>query len=428
MGVGKSRRVVVTGLGAVSPLGIDVASTWDGVLNGRNGIGPITLFDSTHWPVRIAAESREFDFHQIEDPSATDLTPVLPRMNQLGIAAAAEAFRDSGLSVDDTSAHRRGISFGCLSNMMDLVEMNRWRGLIDCNDPPLYPEFNAELELRLPQVAVPRTINDRWGCGGPSYFVSTACAAGTQAVGTALRAIQRGDADVMLAGGFDSMIQEVTIICFALLGALSTNNEDPEHACCPFDKRRNGFIIGEGAAVLVLEELEHARRRGADIYAELSGFGTSMTTEHITDTSKDGSHPARAMTFAVQDAGLNLDDVDYINAHGTSTRINDLSETLAIRRAFGAHSDALAISSTKSMTGHLVHAAGALEAVLSVLAIRDNVAPPTMNYEEPDPDCDLDYVPNEARPMSINTVLSNSFAFGGNNASIVFRRFDGATT
>jgi 3-oxoacyl-[acyl-carrier-protein] synthase II len=217
----------------------------------------------------------------------------------------------------------------------------------------------------------------------------------------------------------------VTIICFALIGALSQRNDDPARACRPFEKHRDGFIIGEGAGVLLLEELAHARRRGATILAELVGYGSSMTPEHITDTSKDGGHPARAMRLAIADAGLNVSEIDYVNAHGTSTRANDLSETLAIRRAFGAEADRLAVSSTKSMTGHLVHAAGALEAVFSVLAIRDQVAPPTINYETPDPECDLDYVPNSARPMRLSAVLSNSFAFGGNNASIVFRRFEG---
>lgn len=418
-----SRRVVVTGLGAVTPLGRDMASTWEAVLAGRCGIRPISLFDPAHWPVRIAGEVQGFDFAPYHHPTCAELLPVLPRMVQLGIASAHMAVVDSGLDVSAENTHRVGVSFGALSNMIDLLERDRWRRLMTEHDPPQYPRFDAEIEMRLPQITVARTIADRWHCGGPTLIVSTACAAGTQAVGTALRAIQRGDADVMLAGGFDSMVHEVTLICFALLGALSTRNNDPQHASRPFDRDRDGFVISEGAAVLVMEELEHARRRGANIYAEASGYGMSLTTEHITDTSKDGSHPARAMTLALRDARLDPGQIDYVNAHGTSTRANDLSETVAIRRAFGPHADRLAVSSTKSMTGHLVHAAGALEAAFSVLAIRDRVAPPTINYEHPDPACDLDYVPNVARELPIDAVLSNSFAFGGNNASLVFRRF-----
>lgn len=421
---GHQRRVVVTGVGALTPLGVDVQSTWESAIAGRSGIRRISLFDATHWPVQIAGEVPDFDFSPYADPSSAELMSVLPRMTQLGVAAAHMAIADSGLELPGLPPHRVGVSLGGLSNMTDLSEMDRWRRLITDHDPPEYPAFSNELEMRLPQISSVRAIADRWGCGGPNLIVSTACAAGTQAVGAGLRSIQRGDADVMLAGGFDSMVHEITIICFSLLGALSTRNDDPQHASRPFERGRDGFVIGEGAAVLVLEELEHARQRGATIYAELVGFGTSLTTEHITDTSKDGSHPARAMSLALKDAGLNASDIDYINAHGTSTRANDLSETLAIRRAFGAHAEDVAISSTKSVTGHLVHAAGALEAVFSVLAIRDGVAPPTMNYETPDPMCDLDYVPNTSREMRINAVLSNSFAFGGNNASIVFRRLD----
>ncbi|MBX3440344.1 MAG: beta-ketoacyl-[acyl-carrier-protein] synthase family protein [Planctomycetaceae bacterium] len=425
MSSGNKRRVVVTGLGAVTPLGRNLETTWESVLAARSGIGRISLFDPTHWPVQIGGEVADFDFAPYGHPVFADLTPVLPRMAQLGIAAAQMAMDDSGLdgAVGALAPHRVGISLGALSNMIDLEERDRWRRLKDDFDPPRYPEFDSELEMRLPQSHVVRTIATRWRCGGPCLIVSTACAAGTQAVGAALRAIQRGDADIMLAGGFDSMVHEVTLICFSLLGALSTRNDAPQEASRPFDKSRDGFVIAEGAAILVLEELEHARQRGAHIYAELAGYGASLTTEHITDTSKDGGHPARAMTLALTDAGMSATDVDYINAHGTSTRANDLSETIAIRRAFGEHANRLAVSSTKSMTGHLVHAAGALEAAFSVLAIRDRVAPPTTNYQQADPACDLDYVPNTARELPIDVVLSNSFAFGGNNASVVFRRF-----
>lgn len=417
-----NRRVVVTGLGATTPLGTSLRATWEGILASRSGVRTITRFDPQYWPVTIAGEVPDFDLRPFFPGSLADNAEEYPREVQMGVAATQMAVEDSGLDLSTVPEERIGISVGALSEMLDLQGTSQWRALLE-QTPPAYPEFDHKMEMRLPQVSVPRAIGDRWGCGGPCYIVSTACAAGTQAVGTALRAIREGDADIMLAGGFDTMVNEVTIICFSLLGALSKRNDAPSEASRPFDRGRDGFVIAEGAAILVLEELEHARRRGATIYAELAGYGTSMTTEHITDTSKDGAHPARAMTLAIDDAGLTAEDVDYINAHGTSTRANDWSETIAIRRALGPHADNVAVSSTKSMTGHLVHAAGALEAALSVLAIRDQVAPPTTNYEVPDPECDLDYVPNQARPMKIDVALSNSFAFGGNNGSLIFRRF-----
>jgi 3-oxoacyl-[acyl-carrier-protein] synthase II len=413
--------VVVTGLGAVTPIGLDMDSTWEGVLAGRSGIRTITQFDPTHWPVRIAGEVRDFDHRPIFPGDLAKLAEVYPRFIRLGTAAAQMAIDDSGLDLTSVDAGRVGICVGALSEMADWASTAQWRSILE-QTPAVYPPFTLQIEARLPQVSVALAIGDRWGLSGPCYIVSTACAAGTQAIGASLRAIREGDADIMLSGGLDSMVNEVTIICFSLLGALSTCNDDPAAASRPFERRRDGFVIAEGATMLVLEELEHARRRGATIYAEVAGYGTSMTTEHITDTSKDGRHPARAMTLAIHDAGLNPADIDYINAHGTSTRANDWSETIAIRRALQEHADTVAVSSTKSMTGHLVHAAGALEAAFSVLAIRDQIAPPTINYDEPDPECDLDYVPNTARPMRIDAVLSNSFAFGGNNGALVFRR------
>lgn len=416
------RRAVVTGLGAVTPLGRDLRSTWEAILAGKSGVREISLFDSAHWPVRIAGEVQGFDFRSyFDEESLADLCP-LPRFLKMGAAATQMALTDSGLNTTDLPAERVGVSVGALSEMLDLQQTSDWRSMLEAK-PPVFPQFSPEMEMRLPQVGIQQAITDRWQCSGPCYIVSTACAAGTQAVGTALRSIQEGDADVMLAGGCDSMVNEVTIICFSLLGALSRRNDAPAEASRPFERQRDGFVIAEGAAMLVLEELDHARKRGATIYAELAGYGTSMTTEHITDTSKDGKHPGRAMTLAIRDAGLDPSDIQYVNAHGTSTRANDWSETIAIRRAFEDQADKVAVSSTKSMTGHLVHAAGAVEAAFSVLAIRDQVAPPTTNYDIPDPECDLDYVPNQARSMTIDAVLSNSFAFGGNNGSLVFRRF-----
>lgn len=422
MPVTENRRVVVTGLGGVTPLGLSMRETWEGVLAGRSGVRTITLFDPTHWPVRIAGEVSDFDARAFVDEPLTEDSEQYPRFLQMGAAAAKMAVDDAGLDDSTIPSERAGVSVGALSEMLDWQGTSEWRALFE-QTPQAYPKFTHHIEMRLPQVSIPRVLGDPWGCEGPCYIVSTACAAGTQAVGMALHAIREGDADVMLAGGCDSMVNEVTIICFSLLGALSTRNDAPSRASRPFERQRDGFVIAEGATILVLEELEHAKKRGAEIYAEVAGYGTSMTTEHITDTSKDGKHPGRAMTLAIQDAGLGPADIDYVNAHGTSTRANDWSETIAIRRTFGAHADQVAVSSTKSMTGHLVHAAGALEAAFSVLAIRDQVAPPTINFEQRDPECDLDYVPNEARQMKVDAVLSNSFAFGGNNGSLVFRRF-----
>lgn len=424
MGIPSKRRVVVTGLGAVSPIGLDMLSTWEGALAGRSGIRTITRFDPTHWPVRIAGEVHNFDHRPFFPGALAEAAEDLPRFIRLGTAATQMALQDSALDLDRIDHGRAGICIGALSEMADWANTAAWRAILE-QTPTAYPPFTRQVEMRLPQVSAAQAIGDRWGLGGPCYIVSTACAAGTQAIGGAMRAIREGDADIMICGGCDSMVNEVTIICFSLLGALSTRNDDPSAASRPFERRRDGFVISEGAAILVLEDLEHARRRGASIYAEVAGYGTSMTTEHITDTSKDGRHPARAMTLAIDDAGLTAADIDYINAHGTSTRANDWSESIAIRRALGEHASRVAVSSTKSMTGHLVHAAGALEAAFCALAIRDQVVPPTINYDEPDPECDLDYVPHTARPMQIGAVLSNSFAFGGNNGALVLRRFSG---
>jgi 3-oxoacyl-[acyl-carrier-protein] synthase II len=417
------RRVVVTGLGAVSPLGRDVRRTWEGCCAGRSGVRRVTLFNVDKWPVKIGGEVADFHLAAHLHPSLQDLVPLLPRGAQFGTVAATMAMRDSGLDRDEVPPHRIGVSVGGLNRSAALSEMNEWRRLEQAFDPPRYHPIDSRMDLWMSQVAGVRAICNPWRCGGPYFVTSAACASGTMSLGVALKAIRRGDADVMLAGGFDSMIDDTTSMSFALLGALSKRNDEPERASRPFDNRRDGFVLGEGAAILVFEELEHALDRGAKIYAEVAGYATSMTSEHITDTSPDGRHPARAMSLALQDAGLELEQVHYINAHGTSTRANDTSESLAIRKTFGPHADRLAVSSTKSMMGHLLHAAGAIEGLITVLAIRDQIAPPTINLEEPDPECDLDYVPNVARPMPIEAAISNSFAFAGNNATIVFRRF-----
>lgn len=418
----KPRRVVVTGMGAVSPLGNDLHTTWQAAREGRSGVRRVQNFDASDWPVQIAGEVRDFSVEPFLDDATRDIGRLVPRSVQMGIAATAMAVRDAGLETEALEPDRLGISVGAYTTCINLAAAARWRVLMMDHQPPRYPEDEARIDLRLPQVTIVEALGDRWRAGGPCFVVSTACAAGTQALGSAVRAIEEGDADVMLAGGYDNMVEEVVLLSFSLLGVMSQRNQEPERASRPFDRLRDGFVISEGAAILVLEELEHARRRGARIYAELAGYGATMTTEHITDAATDGRAPAASITLALQDAGMSPHDIQYVNAHGTSTRGNDRSETLAIRRAFGEHADRLAVSSTKSMTGHLIHAAGALEAAITVMALHDNVAPPTINYENADPGCDLDYVPNEAREMRIDAAVSNSFAFGGNNGALVFRR------
>lgn len=418
----KPRRVVVTGMGAVSPLGNDLHATWEAAREGRSGVRRVQNFDASDWPVQIAGEVRDFSVEPFLDDGTREIGELVPRSVQFGIAAAAMAVRDAGLEAAALEPERLGISVGAYTTCINLAAAARWRVLMMDHQPPRYPEDEARIDLRLPQVTIIEALGDRWHAGGPCFVVSTACAAGTQALGSAVRAIEEGDADVMLAGGYDNMVEEVVLLSFSLLGVMSQRNQEPQRASRPFDRLRDGFVISEGAAILVLEELEHARRRGARIYAELAGYGATMTTEHITDAATDGRAPAASITLALRDAGMSPTDIQYVNAHGTSTRGNDRSETLAIRRAFGEHADRLAVSSTKSMTGHLIHAAGALEAAITVMALHDGVAPPTINYENPDPGCDLDYVPNEARPMRIDAAVSNSFAFGGNNGALVFRR------
>jgi 3-oxoacyl-[acyl-carrier-protein] synthase II len=410
-------------MGTVSPLGNDLHSTWEAARQGRSGVRRVQNFDASDWPVQIAGEVRDFCVEPWLDDSTRAIGRLVPRSVQMGIAATAMAIEDAGLSHHAIPPERLGTSVGAYTTCINLRTAAQWRVLMMDHSPPRYPEDEARIDLRLPQVTIVEALGDRWHAGGPCFVVSTACAAGTQALGSAVRAIEEGHADVMLAGGYDNMVEEVVLLSFSLLGVMSQRNGEPTRASRPFDRLRDGFVISEGAAMLVLEESEHAMRRGARIYAELPGYGATMTTEHITDAATDGRAPAASITLALQDAGMRPEEIQYVNAHGTSTRGNDRSESLAIRRAFGDHADRLAVSSTKSMTGHLIHAAGALEAAITVMAIHDNVAPPTINYENPDPGCDLDYVPNAARPMTIDAAVSNSFAFGGNNGAVVFRRW-----
>jgi 3-oxoacyl-[acyl-carrier-protein] synthase II len=405
----------VTGVGLVSPLGIGTKANWEALSAGRSGIGPITRFDASQFSARIAGEVKQFDplqFIEKKDVKKMDV------FIQLAIAAAQFAVDDAGLQVTPEIATRVGVFIASGIGGFSTIEREH-RALLEGGPRRISPFFipAAIINLAAGQVSI------RFGAKGPNSATCTACSASAHAIGDALEIIRRGRADVMIAGGSESAITPMGVGGFAAMRALSTRNDDPETASRPFDLDRDGFIMGEGSGVVVLEELEFARRRGAPIYAELVGYGMSADAFHITAPSEDGDGGMRVMTSALDDAGVMPPEVDYINAHGTSTPYNDKLETLAIRRLFGEHAARLAISSTKSMTGHLLGAAGGLEAGITALAIKHQLAPPTINYRTPDPECDLDYVPNIARPMNIGYALSNSFGFGGTNGALLFRKY-----
>ncbi|MGQ9880138.1 MAG: beta-ketoacyl-ACP synthase II [Armatimonadota bacterium] len=411
---GTWRRVVVTGMGAITPLGLDVPSFWEGLKHGRNGVTTITSFDPTGQPVRFAAEVKDFSAENYMERKEARR---MDRFTQFAIAATKEALASSGLQITDENRARIGTliasGIGGLQTLEEQHKVFLERGP-DRVSPFLIPMMIANMASG--QVAI------QFGLQGPCTTVVTACAAGTNAIGDAWEIIRRGDADVMVAGGTEAAITALALASFANARALSTRNDDPEHASRPFDAERDGFVMGEGAGVLVLEEMEHALQRGAPILAEITGYAMTADAYHITAPDPEGNGAKRVMELAMRKAGVAPDEVDYINAHGTSTPANDQLETLAIKRAFGEHAYQLAVSSTKSMTGHLLGAAGAVEAIATVLAIQHQMAPPTINYQVPDPECDLDYVPNVARPMKIDIALSNSFGFGGHNATLVFKR------
>jgi len=412
-----ARRVVVTGLGAVTPLGIGVRPTWDAVLAGRSGVGPITRFDASAFPTRFAAEVKGFRPEEFIEPRE------IRRMDlfiQYAMAAAAGAVEDAGLSVDEASADRVGVYMG--TGLGGLSTLERYHEVYLKEGPrKISPFFIPMLITNL----APGHIAMKYGFKGPNITTTTACAASSHAIGEALVAIRRGACDVAVAGGTEATITPLGLGGFCSMKALSTRNDDPARASRPFDRDRDGFVMGEGAAILVLEEAEVARRRGARIYAEVCGYGASADAYHVTAPSPGGEGAARCMQAALADAGLRPEEVDYINAHGTSTPYNDATETMAIKTVFGDHARRVMVSSTKSMTGHLLGAAGALESLFCVLAIREGAVPPTINYTTPDPECDLDYVPNEARAARLRYVLSNSFGFGGTNSCLVFGRYDG---
>ena len=410
------RRVVVTGLGLITPVGNSVEATWSALMDGRSGVDYIRKFDTEKFSVRIAAEVKDFDpLNFVEKKEARKMGSFI----HYAIAASDEAIRDSQLRITDDIAEQVGTYIS--SGIGDFWAIEREHSKL-LNDGPsrVSPFFipSAIVNLAAGQVSI------RNNAKGPNSATATACSAGAHAIGDSFKIIQRGDADVMICGGAESAITPMSVAGFAAMRALSARNDDPAHASRPFERDRDGFVIGEGAGIMILEELEFARRRGARIYAELVGYGMTADAYHITMPDETGSGAVRVMQMAMRDAGARPEDVDYINAHGTSTPYNDKFETLAIKRAFGDHAYKMAISSTKSMTGHLLGAAGGIEAVFSVLAIHCGRLPPTINYVNPDPDCDLDYVPNEPRERQINYALSNSFGFGGTNAALLFKRYE----
>ena len=408
------RRVVVTGLGVVSPVGNSVKAAWDNVLAGKSGIAPITNFDISDFPVRFGGEIRDFDVSEyIPQKDARRMGAFI----HYGIAAASQAIKDSGIEITDANASRAGVAIGSGIGGLHGIE-NAYHAYLDGGPRKISPFFVPGNIINM----IAGNLSIMYGLKGPNIAIVTACTTSTHNIGVAARTIAYDDADIMVAGGAEMTTCPTGLGGFASARALSTRNDDPTAASRPWDQDRDGFVLSDGAGIVVLEEYEQARARGANIYAEISGFGMSGDAFHMTQPSEGGEGPAQCMDAALADAGLNHADVDYINAHGTSTPAGDIAETLAIKRSFGDLAGQVAISSTKSMTGHLLGAAGGVEAVFTLLAIRDQVAPPTINLDNPDPQCDLDYVPNTAREMEISAAISNSFGFGGTNGTLVFRR------
>ena len=409
------RRVVVTGMGCISPVGSTVRDTWEALLAGKSGSAMITAFDASKHKTRFAAEVKGFD--------ATAMFGVrearkMDRFTQFATAATLEALEQSGLKIDEANRDRVGIVIGTgiggIGTIMEQAEVMRERGA-DRVSPFLIPMMISDSAAGMLAI--------RLGARGPNMAIATACASGNNAIGDALETIRRGSADAMIAGGSEASLLPLAMAGMNVMGALSTRNDDPLTASRPFDKTRDGFLMGEGAGILILEELESAKARGANILCELTGYGTTDDAHHISAPAENGAGAAMSMKLALENANLTVNDVDYINAHGTSTPLNDKSETAAIKTVFGEQAYQIPVSSTKSMTGHLLGASGAVEAVFSILAIREGIIPPTINYKNPDPDCDLDYVPNQPRKLSPKNVMSNSFGFGGHNATLVFSRF-----
>ncbi|MFS0787308.1 beta-ketoacyl-ACP synthase II [Shouchella sp. 1P09AA] len=410
----EKRRVVVTGIGAVTPLGLHAASSWEAAIAGKSGIGYLTRIDADSYPMKVAAEINDFDPADFMDKKEARR---MDRFTQFAVASAKQALEDSGLEITEDNAARVGVWIGSGIGGMETYE-NQFRTLLEKGPRRVSPFF---VPMMIPDMASGQ-VSIFTGAKGPNSCSVTACASGANSIGDAFKTIQRGDADAMIAGGSEAPITNMAVAGFSSAKAITTT-DNPEKASRPFDVNRSGFVMGEGAGILILESLESAKARGAKIYAEIVGYGSTGDAHHMTAPAPDGEGGARAMAAAIADAGLKNEEISYINAHGTSTDLNDPFETQAIKSVLGDYAYDVAISSTKSMTGHLLGAAGAVEAIFSVKAIEEGIVPPTINLEEPDPECDLDYVPNEARKMDVQAVLSNSLGFGGHNTSLVFKRF-----
>jgi 3-oxoacyl-[acyl-carrier-protein] synthase II len=412
------KRVVVTGIGAISPLGLDMASTWDGLMNCKSGAANITLFDASKHETKFAAEVKGYDptvYLNRKELRHMD------RFTQFAVTAAQEALKSSGLQINEQNRDDIGVVVG--SGIGGLITLSGQFQVLAEKGPDRVSPFMVPMmisDMASAQVSI--TL----GMRGLNFCTTSACASGSDAIGMAYETIKRGDCSVMFAGGAEAVITPIGIAGFNAARALSTRNDDPQHASRPFDATRDGFVLAEGAAILVLEDLDHAQKRGADILGEIIGYGASSDAFHMTAPEDNGEGATRAMKMALRKAGLQPSDIDYINAHGTSTPLNDKIETKAIKAVFNGHSGKVAISSTKSMTGHMVGAAGAIEAAICLLAMRDSIIPPTINYVNPDPNCDLDYVTNTPRKAEIKTALSNAFGFGGHNSVLVLRKYDGA--
>jgi 3-oxoacyl-[acyl-carrier-protein] synthase II len=410
------RRVVVTGMGCISPVGNNVKDTWNSLLEGKSGAGWITQFDASRHKTRFAAEVKGFDGAAV---FGTRDARKMDRFTQFAVAATMEALDHANFKIDESNRDRVGVIIGTgiggISTLLEQVEIMRERGP-DRVSPFLVPMMISDSAAGMLAIRI--------GARGPNMALATACASGNNAIGEAVEIIRRGSADVMIAGASEASLVPVAMAGMNVMTALSTRNEDPQSASRPFDKDRDGFLMGEGAGILVIESLDSAQVRGANILAEITGYGTTDDAHHISAPAENGAGAAISMKIALEDAGLTIDDIGYINAHGTSTPLNDKSETAAIKTVFGEQAYQIPISSTKSMTGHLLGASGAVEATFCVMAIREEILPPTINYQTPDPECDLDYVPNQARKASPKHVMSNSFGFGGHNATLVFTRFE----
>ena len=411
------RRVVVTGLGLVAPVGLDVASGWESILAGKSGIQPITHFEIEPFSVHFGGPIYGFD---VEQYMSKKEAKKMDAFIHYGIAAGIQAIRDSGIEISDANAKRIGVAIGSGIGGVTGIE-NGYGAYLKGGPRRISPFFVPANIINM----VAGNLSIMYGLKGPNISIVSACSTGAHNIGDAMRMIQYGTVDIMVAGGAEMATSPTGLGGFAAARALSTRNDDPQGASRPWDKDRDGFVLSDGAGVLVIEELEHAKARGAVIYAELAGSAMNSDAYHMTSPSPGGEGAADCMRLALEDAGLNMDQVDYINAHGTSTPAGDVAETMAVKRAFGDHAYKLAVSSTKSMTGHMLGAAGGAEALFTVLALRDQVMPPTINLDNPDEECDLDYVPHTARESKIDVAISNSFGFGGTNGSLVFRRFDG---